>query len=209
MPLELTPAARRYTTVTALAGWFALIAQLYLILANRVVSVPETIVRYFSFYTILTNGLIAVSMTVLSFGGGRLYGFFSRLKVQAALTVYIIVVGAVYNVILRFLWEPRGLQLVVDELLHTVIPMMVVIFWLWRIPRGNLRWGDIPSWLWYPALYAVYVMLRGAVSGFYPYPFINVTELGYASVAVNVVLLVLFFCFVSVLIVFADRKGER
>ncbi len=51
--------------ILALFGWFALLSQFYLIIEGRVVPVPETIIRYFSFFTILTNLLVAVCATVL------------------------------------------------------------------------------------------------------------------------------------------------
>ena len=54
-----------YLAVIVVIGWFALLAQLYLIIQNRVVSVGETIIRYFSFFTILTNLIVAVCVTVL------------------------------------------------------------------------------------------------------------------------------------------------
>jgi hypothetical protein len=50
--------------IGALIGWIALIGQFYLILENRVVSVPETIIRFFSFFTILTNIIVAVCYSI-------------------------------------------------------------------------------------------------------------------------------------------------
>ncbi|MBC7867593.1 MAG: hypothetical protein H7X88_08665, partial [Gloeobacteraceae cyanobacterium ES-bin-316] len=35
----------------ALLGWIAILVQLVLIIQNRVASIPETIVRFFSFFT--------------------------------------------------------------------------------------------------------------------------------------------------------------
>ena len=54
-----------FLILIAIAGWFALASQLYLIIQNRVVSVAETIIRYFSFFTILTNLIVAICVTVL------------------------------------------------------------------------------------------------------------------------------------------------
>ena len=38
------------------------------------------------------------------------------------------------------------------------------------------------GWLAYPGVYLVYVLARGAVSGEYPYPFMDVKVLGYGGV---------------------------
>ena len=89
-------------------GWFALIAQFYLIIVNRTASIPETIIRYFSFFTILTNLLVAVCFTSFLNKKQKSSAFFSKITTLTAITVYILIVGIVYNVILRFLWKPEG-----------------------------------------------------------------------------------------------------
>ena len=55
------PRGKQLLIITgAFLGWCSLVFQFYLILANRQASVPETIIRYFTFFTILTNLLVAV-----------------------------------------------------------------------------------------------------------------------------------------------------
>ena len=106
--------------IISLFGWFALIGQFYLIIINRVTSVPETIIRYFSFFTILTNLIVAICCSaLLSKSNSGMKNFFFRQNTLTAIAVYITIVGLVYNFILRFLWKPQGLQWVVDELLHS------------------------------------------------------------------------------------------
>lgn len=195
----------------SILGSFALAAQFYLIIANRTASIAETITRYFSFFTILTNLLVAIcAITLLFWKGRRLQDtFFSRPKTITAITVYITVVGLVYNLILRFLWQPQGLQFVVDELLHTIIPVLFILFWLLCVPKSGLKTKDIFWWLVYPFFYIIYVLIRGAFSGFYPYPFINVSELGYNKVFLNSGMLVVLFVVFSLLFVYADRILKR
>ena len=137
MTNQITSAIKTYAAIGAVIGWLALLLQLYLIIANRVASVPETIVRYFSFFTILTNILVAVSFTQVYLKGVNEKGiFFVRPKTLTATVVYITVVGLIYNVILRFLWAPVGMAKLVDELLHTLIPVAYILFWLKFVPRG-------------------------------------------------------------------------
>ena len=188
--------------ILVITGWFALITQFYLIINNRIASIGETIARYFGFFTILTNIIVAVCCIVLLFkpasGPGN---FFSKANTQTAITVYITVVGFVYNIILRFLWKPEGLQMIVDELLHTVIPLLFIVQWYVYAPKQGLKWKNIFPWLLYPLFYLIYTLLRGSFSGFYPYPFINVNELGYNKVWVNCIGLLLFFLLLSLLFV--------
>jgi hypothetical protein len=111
----------------ALISTFAVLTQLYLMLINRVESLPETLIRFFSFFTILTNTLVAVMF--ISLWLLPKYHFFQSVRTQTAITVYILVVGLVYNIVLRFIWQPEGLQKLVDELLHTFIPLATFVFW--------------------------------------------------------------------------------
>ena len=96
----------------ALLGWFALIAQFYLIIINKTASVSETIIRYFSFFTILSNIMVALCFTLpLISRYSSLGKFFSKPTILAAVALYIGTTGIVYNTILRPLANFHGLQL--------------------------------------------------------------------------------------------------
>ncbi|MEY2918314.1 MAG: hypothetical protein RIS73_2028 [Bacteroidota bacterium] len=175
-----------YAAIGAAIGWFALLLQLWLIIANRVTSIPEAIIRYFSFFTILTNILVAISFTAIYLNGITDKGiFFTRPKTLTATAVYITIVGLIYNTILRFLWAPQGMQQLADELLHTIIPISFIIFWLVFIPKQNIAWATVLPWTIYPLVYLVYTLLRGPLAQWYPYPFVDVKELGYPKVFIN------------------------
>ncbi len=182
----------------ALLGWFALATQFYINVSLKQNSLAETIIRYFSYFTILTNLLVATCYTTLLLSPGSAAGhFFGRQQTLAATTVYIIIVGLIYNTILRFLWNPHGLQAVVDELLHAVIPVLAFICWLLYAGKNKLEWRDISSWLIYPLAYLAFVLLRGSASDFYPYPFIDRTALGTNKVLVNAAAITLLFTAIS------------
>ncbi len=172
--------------IAAIIGWAALILQLYLIIVNRTASIPETLFRYFGFFTILTNLLVAVSLTMVCRKGISANGhFLARPKTLTATAVYITVVGLIYNIILRFQWAPQGLAKLVDELLHSVVPVLFILFWLKFVPKQSIQWKNIFPWLVYPLLYLGYTLLRGSFVNWYPYPFINVTTIGYSKALVN------------------------
>lgn len=199
-----------YLAILAVLGWFALIAQLYLIIVNRIDSVGVTIIRYFSFFTILTNIIVAVCATVLLLKSvGKWDNFFSKPATLTAITVYIAIVGGVYNALLRYLWQPKGLQYVVDELLHTIIPLMFIFLWRIYVNVSSLKYKDVWPWLIYPLLYVIYIAIRGALTNEYPYPFIDVTKLGYSIVAINCVGLLLAFLGLSLLLVVVGKKGDK
>jgi hypothetical protein len=191
-----------YLAVLAILGWFALAAQFYINITSGVAGTPEIVTRYFSYFTITTNLLVAVCCTTLLLtphsGWGR---FFSRPTTLTAIAVYILIVGLIYNLILRFLWKPEGLQRVVDELLHSVIPVLFLICWLLFVVKDQLKWKDVLPWLLYPLVYIVFIFIRGAASGFYPYPFIDVSQLGLQKTLINAVGIAIVILVASLLLV--------
>jgi len=199
---------RVYAAVGALLGWFALALQLYLMLVQSLV--PErlgTVITFFSFFTILTNILTASVFTAVAFQPKHGWGkWLCRPSVQAATAVYIAIVGMVYQLLLRQLWNPQGAQWVADVLLHSMVPVGYVVYWLLFAPRAGLSWKDSVTWLIYPGVYLVYVLARGAVSGLYPYPFVDVNVLGYGGVLARSGLLLLVFLGMGLLIVAVGRR---
>jgi hypothetical protein len=202
---------RALLAIIAVCGWFALVSQFYLILVNRTASVPETIIRYFSFFTILTNLLVAVCCTVLllrpASGWGR---FFAKPGTLTAIAVYIAVVGIIYNIVLRSVWNPQGLQKIADELLHTVVPVLFLVHWLTGMPRSKIQQKAVLFWMIYPLVYITYILSRGTVSGFYPYPFIDVSRLGPGRVLLNAAGCAIVFVVLSLLFrAIANRLHKR
>jgi hypothetical protein len=210
MEKQLFSSMKMYMAAMVITGWFALITQFYITASFRLNSVPEMIVRYFSYFTIQTNIIVAICFTVLLFSPNSAWGrFFSRQQTLTAITVYIIIVGLIYNTILRFTWEPKGMQKIVDELLHTVIPILAVIYWLVFTSKNQLQWKNILPWLIYPFAYIIYILIRGANSGFYPYPFINTNQLGLNKVLVNSVGIAVVFIFMSLALVIIGKALNK
>lgn len=184
-------------------GWFAVSSQLVLLLQNSNEPLTEALTRFISYFTIETNLLLAVAFSFLLLAPNSAPGsFFSKGTTQTALTVYIFIVGLIYNTILRFLWAPTGLQYVVDELLHSVIPILAIIYWVMFTPKEGLHWKKCFAWLIYPLLYIGFVLVRGAKSGFYPYPFIDTRKLGLNKVFANALGIAVLFLLTALAFVF-------
>lgn len=196
----------------AVIGWFALILQLYVMLntnAKNGIGVTSTVINFFSFFTILANILVAISLTsTIVFPKSRLGFFFSKPATQSAIGLYIIIVGIVYSVALRKIWNPEGLQLVADRLLHDLIPLLYLFYWLLFTPKKVLQWKKVSSWLIFPAIYLVYSLIRGAVVNWYPYYFINAQELGYGKVAITSLVVLAVFIVFGVILVLINRIGK-
>ncbi len=121
------------------------------------------------------------------------------------MTLSIAVVGIIYSLVLRALWAPTGWQKLVDALLHDVIPVLAVAH------MGDLRsarvigWRDLPLWLAWPTAFLVVALVRGAIDGWYPYPFLDVGQLGYAMVLRNALAITALFAVLAAGLIGLDR----
>jgi hypothetical protein len=195
---------------SAIVGWSALALQLYLLVViNMEEGLPGVVgvMKFFDYFTILSNILVA---TVLTTVGSQRYadGFFAHPKVKTGVAVYIFITGAVYFLILRHTWNPTGLSWVADVTLHYVMPALYGIEWLFFTPKGYLRWHDVIRWLAFPLAFVVWALFWGAIFGFYPYPFIDVAKLGYSQVLVNSVFMAIGFAVMGLLLVAIDRANQ-
>jgi hypothetical protein len=178
-----------YASIAALLGWFGLAVQLYLILYARweiQASVMGGLVKFLSFFTILTNILVAAALTCAAVQrNSTVHRFFKSSVVCGGITVSILLVGIAYNLLLRHLWQPEGWQRVADELLHDVMPLAFLLYWWIYVPKGALCLKHVLAWMAYPVVYFGYVLLRGDLIGDYIYPFIDVGTIGFAQAFVN------------------------
>lgn len=190
------------TGATAALAWFALALQLALMPFT-----PLDVLRFFSYFTILSNLLVAVVASWLLLGSTP-----PSPRLRAAAALYIAVTGGVYVVVLAPLWSPTGLQLVADVLLHNVVPVAYLAAWVAFAPHGALRASDALRFLLFPLVYLGYTVARGALLDEYPYPFVDVATIGYRGAALNAAALALLFLLLGLALVGVDRllaRGRR
>lgn len=193
---------RNLSIIFALIGWFAVITQYILILNASITGFTDTTIRFFSFFTILTNSLVAIYFTQQVFLNDYRNKLFLNFPGSlTAITVYIFVVGLVYQIILRPTHSPKGMDMVVNELLHSLMPLLVLLFWYLYEEKAMIKWKSLLSWLIYPFIYIVFILIRGAFSNYYPYPFINVLNIGLKAVLINSFLLMVLFMLISAVLV--------
>ncbi|WP_430391727.1 Pr6Pr family membrane protein [Dyella sp. 20L07] len=165
---------------------------------------------YLGFYTILTNVLVTKVLCSVAIGPrNAILRFYLRPGVQTAIAMSITIVSLVYNIMLRPLWHPSGLLLVADVIVHDLMPPLYLLYWWLAVPKAGLRWSQILVWQSYPAGYFAYVLLRGAMNGWYPYPFLDVTTLGYAQVLLDAIGVLVAFIVVGLALVALGKWQAR
>lgn len=176
--------SRPLAALIAVVAWSGVVLQLYLSLRltdARGMNTLQGLAIYFGYFTVLTNILVAVAATwpaaLPATAPGR---FFTQPAAIGWVASSIAFVGVAYFVLLRHVWNPQGLQLLADVLMHYIVPALVVLYSLIALRRTPLRWTAPLWWSLYPVIYFVYVLVRGALMGRYPYHFIDVSQLGYA-----------------------------
>lgn len=190
----------------ALIAWMALLLQLHLSIelafANGHGIVHGTL-AFLAYFTVLTNLFVALAATLpLVAGATRVGRFFAKPTVLGCAITSIVMVGAGYHLLLRNAWNPQGLQLVADYLLHYVVPLCALAYWVTFAPRARLGVFTPFAWCIYPIGYLVYALIRGELTGMYPYYFIDVAKIGFAQVLANSAAMLVAFVLVGMAVRF-------
>lgn len=168
-------AARRLVGALRLSAGLAVFATLVVQIADRVVHRAFDPAEYFSYFTIQSCLIVIV---VLLVGGGlalardrdpELYT-----TIRMSIVAYVIVTAGVYNLLLRSVpYEGyQGVQWP-NEVLHVWVPIVVVLDWILSPGRPALRWRALPVVIVYPIAWIAFTLVRGAATGWYPYPFLE------------------------------------
>ena len=91
-----------YRMVAAAIGWFALVLQYVLIVKYKTDGdLIAAAIRFLSFFTLLSNVLVALAMTLPWLAPDTQLGrFFLEPAVRTAILAYIIIVAVIYHVLL-------------------------------------------------------------------------------------------------------------
>ncbi len=193
---------RGYRVFFSALALVALAAQLM-----QSIGAHRSTIDFFSYFTIQSN-LIAVAVLLWTAwrpvkGPGPL----SRDLIRGAPVLYLSITGIVFFLLLSNL--PLVTVPFANTVLHKLMPVVVVADWL-IIPPGNaLTFRKALSWVIYPLAWLAYTMIRGALVGWYPYPFLNPEVAGgYGAVLLYILLIFLGAVFFIWLLVWAGRKAR-
>lgn len=207
----MTPERARWVhAVVAVVAWFALVFQLVLVLTGEAILVEEDppgmaarIYRYFAYFTIQSNILVALSSTALA--RDPLLDRSGWRVVRLAGIVGITVTGLVFYFLLRPLLDLEGANWVADKLLHMVVPVLAVAAWAWVGPRPRTTWREAAYGLVWPVVWLGWTLVVAQVDGWVPYPFLDADELGWGTVGVACAGVTLLFLLLFALYTWLDR----
>ncbi len=145
----------------------------------------------FVFFTIQSNLLVALATLLLALKLTRGSTAFAVLRLTGL--VAITVTGIVFHVALAQTLDLKSWDAVGNELVHTVVPVMAVVGWLLIGPRSLVNRRTAWLSLIFPVWWLAFTLVRGAIAHWYPYPFVDVTQLGYGGVALNCVWVAVLF----------------
>jgi hypothetical protein len=172
--------------LTALAVLAGLIVQI-VVTADRETGFFDTpterALNVFAFFTIQSNIIVGVTSLLLGLQPDRTSTVFriARLTGIVAITITFVV----FHAVLKKLLDLESWALVADNLLHTIVPILTVIGWLVYGPRRFTSRRTMWLTALFPVAWCIFTLVRGALVGWYPYPFIDVDALGLGTVLVN------------------------
>ncbi|HLH66972.1 MAG TPA: Pr6Pr family membrane protein [Solirubrobacteraceae bacterium] len=161
----------------------------------------------FAYFTIQSNLLVGASTLLLALRPERRGRWFAVLRLAAL--VAITVTGIVYHAALRGLIDLKSWAIVSDQIVHTIVPVGAVAGWLLFGPRGLIDRRTVLLSLGFPVLWVAFTLIRGALYPWYPYPFIDVSKLGYGVVAVNCVWVAALMAALAAAALAVDRRLSR
>jgi hypothetical protein len=152
--------------------------------ASGLAGAPERLIDLFSYFTIWSQIVVGVVMTLLYLNPARDGKLFRVFRLDSILM--ITVTGVVYNLLLGPNYPPQGLNQISSPIQHTITPLITVLVFVIAGPRGWITLKNILAALVVPIVYVFYTLTRGAIIGKYPYDFFDVITEGYAYVLIFV-----------------------
>ena len=156
-------------------------------LAGRGVLNPA---NFLSYFTIQSN---LIGSAVFLIGAARWRAPRSRTfdLVRGGSTLYLTVTLVVFAILLSGTDVDTAIPWV-NSVVHEVMPIAVIVDWLIDPPPGGVAFRESLSWLGYPLVWLAYTLVRGALVGWYPYPFLDPANGGYGTVGLYVVAILVF-----------------
>ena len=166
--------------------------------------IGERLLRFFSYFTIESNLFVLAAAAVLALRPAMDGPVWRVVRLDALLG--IVITGLVYATILAPKLHLTGGALVATIGLHYIAPVMTLVGWLLFGPRPRITWQTVVAAFVWPVLWLVYTFAHGALTDWYPYPFLDVTAIGLGVALRNAVVVVVLGVVLAAGFRFLDRR---
>lgn len=187
----------------ALAVVAAIITQLATQISNHL-----SVANFFSFFTIQSNIIGAVAITVAALAGSAARGSVWLSQLRGAATLYMGVTGMIFSLLLSGADVQTPIPWV-NSTLHYIFPLFIVIDWLVDRSVRPLTFRQGLVFLSYPVAYGIYTLVRGPIVDWYPYPFLDPRTNGYVFVAVMMAFVAVVALALAWLLCWTSRRDFR
>ena len=201
-------AGRVLFAVTALAVAVGIVVQLFVTAGSTdgyFPDNPDRVFNVFAYFTIQSNLLLGGTCLLLAVDPERWQTMlFRTLRLNGVLC--IAVTGIVYHLVLAGSDHLSGAGAFANLVVHSITPLLGVLGWLFFGPRGQTDRRVVGWSIVYPLLWLAFTLIRGEGTGFYPYPFVDVSEHGYGTVLLNCLFVALLFLALAFGAALLDRR---
>ncbi|QNG37228.1 hypothetical protein F1C76_12090 [Geodermatophilaceae bacterium NBWT11] len=204
-------AARVFHTVLAVLVTVSVLTELGRAVTGANVLVPTNdpgtgmrVLRFFSYFTVQSNLLLLAAVLPLTRDPDHDGRGWRVLRLTALLG--ITVTGLVYVFVLGPTLDPVGLGWWTNAGLHYAAPLLAVVGWLAFGPRPRVT-GHTVGWsMAWPVGWIGYALALGALTDWYPYPFMDVVEIGYPTALRNLAFVAVLAIALLLLFRLVDRR---
>ena len=167
-------------------------------------SLGEKLVNLFSYFTIQSNLFVLGTSIALAVSIRRDGPVWRVLRLDAMLG--IIITGLVYDFVLAGLVHPTGWALAATIGFHYISPWATLLGWLLFGPRPRMGWRTMAFAFIWPVAWLVYTFVRGALTGWYPYPFLDVDLIGFGDSVRNSAVILVIAIGIAALLTVLDKR---
>ena len=182
----MPPSLRRWVRTCRFAGSVLILASIAAQIDQSVFEQGRPVSNFLSFFTIQSNLIAAVVLAWLALRPADGLPSLGRDQIRSSAVLYMTVTAVVYAVLLSGLQEQLQVTIPwVDNVLHVVVPALLVADWLFDPPSPRLTLRSALVALVFPLLWLVYTLIRGVLVQWYPYPFLDPAQAGgYTTVGI-------------------------
>lgn len=186
----------------ALLGFSALVTEVATLLErDRLVWT-----NFASYFTVESNALAVISLLIGAFAAAAGRQSPRMDYMRGAVSLYMTTTLIIYIALLSGYSSDELTAVAWDNtVLHYIMPIAVIVDWLVTSRVRPVPVAAALVWLVFPLGYLAYSLVRGPIVDWYPYPFMDPGEHGYAGVAITSVIIAAVIAALAVLLAAAPR----